>query len=120
MVTVKRMICHGIVLAVLSGMLVAGCGKSETETAAPAASKPATVPLVQTATVDWCKEHSMPESICVQCHPEMGDDFKKKNDWCAEHGLPDSQCFKHHPELKAKFAADFKAKYGKEPPTETN
>src|SRR6476660_3870341 len=106
--------------AVIGGLAVGGCGKSESDTAAakPTTTKPATAPLVQVAVIDWCKEHLMPESICVQCHPELADAFKKKGDWCAEHNLPDSQCFKHHPELKEKFAADFKAKNGKEQPTD--
>ena len=106
----------------VTGLMLGGCGKSESSTAGTTSSapQPATMPLVQVATVDWCKEHFMPESICVQCHPELGEDFKKKGDWCAEHNLPDSQCFKHHPELKDKFAAAFKAKYGKEPPTDNN
>ena len=52
----------------------------------------------------------MPESVCVQCHPDLAAAYKAKGDWCAEHGLPDSQCFKHHPELKEKFIAEFKAK----------
>jgi hypothetical protein len=36
--------------------------------------------------------------------------------WCKEHNRPDSQCFICHPELKEKFAAQYRAKYGKEPP----
>jgi hypothetical protein len=64
----------------------------------------------------WCDEHGVPESMCGQCDAKLAAAFKKKGDWCNEHDRPDSQCFIHHPELKEKFAAMYRAKYGKEPP----
>lgn len=64
----------------------------------------------------WCKEHGVPEDICAQCNAKVAAEFKKKGDWCKEHDRPDSQCFICHPELKEKFAAQYRAKYGKEPP----
>jgi hypothetical protein len=64
----------------------------------------------------WCDEHGVPEEICGQCNAKYAADCKKKGDWCEEHDRPDSQCFIHHPELKEKFAALYRAKYGKEPP----
>ncbi|MGA2617012.1 MAG: efflux RND transporter periplasmic adaptor subunit [Thermoguttaceae bacterium] len=45
---------------------------------------------------DWCAEHAVPESQCVECHPELlppGKDFG----WCAEHGVHD--CPLEHPEV---------------------
>lgn len=79
--------------------------------------KPATQPIIPVAqVVDWCREHAMPESICVQCNASLAGGFKAKNDWCEQHNVPKSQDFSHHPELKEKFAAAFKAKNGKEPP----
>lgn len=102
-----------------------GCDK-ESNTKAPAPSpqagqsgapKAATRPLLQqTAMVDWCKEHGMAESICAQCNTSLAADFKAKGDWCNEHSVPESQCFACQPGLKEKFADDFKAKTGKEPP----
>lgn len=69
----------------------------------------------------WCKEHGVPEGVCGQCDSKLAAEFQKKGDWCKEHDRPDSQCFKCHPELAAKFAAQYEAKYGKEPPaTEEN
>ena len=41
---------------------------------------------------------------------------QKKGDWCEEHDRAKSQCFKCDPKLKEKFAAQYRAKYGKEPP----
>jgi hypothetical protein len=64
----------------------------------------------------WCDEHGVPEAMCGQCDAKLAAAFKKKGDWCNEHDRPDSQCFIHHPELKEKFAAVYRAKYGREPP----
>lgn len=63
---------------------------------------------------DWCKEHGLPESVCSMCGAAA--EFKKKGDWCKEHDRGESQCFICKPELKAKFAAEYKAKYGEAPP----
>ncbi|MGM0558170.1 MAG: efflux RND transporter periplasmic adaptor subunit, partial [Myxococcota bacterium] len=41
---------------------------------------------------EWCAGHSIPESHCTKCHPELVDEFKEKGDWCAEHGFPESKC----------------------------
>lgn len=64
----------------------------------------------------WCTEHGIPEGICAQCNSKVAADFQKKGDWCKEHDRPESQCFICHPELEAKFASQYVAKYGKEPP----
>ena len=68
----------------------------------------------------WCDEHGVPEGICTRCDSSLVADFKAKDDWCKEHELPDSQCFVCHPELEAKFAAQYEAKYGKQPPKPTD
>jgi hypothetical protein len=65
----------------------------------------------------WCNEHGVPEGMCGQCDSKLAAEFQKNGDWCKEHDRPDSQCFKCHPELAAKFAAQYEAKYGKQPPT---
>ncbi|MFO1096503.1 MAG: hypothetical protein U0992_24825 [Planctomycetaceae bacterium] len=65
----------------------------------------------------WCSEHGVPEEVCGLCDSKLAAEFQKKGDWCKEHDRPDSQCFKCHPELQAKFAAQYEAKYGKQPPT---
>jgi hypothetical protein len=67
----------------------------------------------------WCDEHGVPEAECGQCNAKVAAELKKKGDWCKEHDRPDSQCFICHPELKEKFAAQYRAKYGKEPPEPT-
>jgi hypothetical protein len=50
------------------------------------------------------------------CSAKVAAEFKKKGDWCNEHDRAKSQCFLCDPKLKEKFAALYRAKYGKEPP----
>ena len=45
---------------------------------------------------DWCEEHTVPESQCVECHPDLlarGKDYG----WCKEHGV--HNCPLHNPEV---------------------
>jgi membrane fusion protein, heavy metal efflux system len=45
---------------------------------------------------DWCEEHGVPESQCVECHPDLlprGTDYG----WCKEHGI--ANCPLCHPEV---------------------
>lgn len=45
---------------------------------------------------DWCEEHSVPESICVECDPTLlpkGLDYG----WCPEHGV--HNCLLEHPDV---------------------
>ena len=44
---------------------------------------------------DWCETHSVPESICIECKPELMP--RKSFGWCAEHGVHD--CPLCHPEV---------------------
>lgn len=64
----------------------------------------------------WCKEHGVPEHDCAQCDAKVAAEYKKKGDWCKEHDRPESQCFICNPKRYEKFAAAYRAKYGKEPP----
>jgi cobalt-zinc-cadmium efflux system membrane fusion protein len=64
----------------------------------------------------WCDEHGVPEEVCARCNTKLVADFKAKGDWCQDHDRPDSQCFVCHPEKEAEFAAQYEAKYGKQPP----
>jgi cobalt-zinc-cadmium efflux system membrane fusion protein len=45
---------------------------------------------------DWCEEHGVPESLCVECHPELLPRDKDFG-WCKEHGVAD--CPLCHPEV---------------------
>ena len=64
----------------------------------------------------WCGEHGVPEGICSQCSSKVAAELQKKGDWCAEHDRAKSQCFICDPSLKEKFAAQYRAKEGEEPP----
>lgn len=64
----------------------------------------------------WCKEHGVPEEKCSQCDEAYAKKCKEKGDWCEKHDRAESQCFICHPEYKEKFAAEYRTKYGKEPP----
>lgn len=108
------------ILAVAAGVGVTmvGCGPNRSTEAAPASSSEKTVTSKQ---VDdhsawWCAEHGVPEEVCGQCSAKYAAECKKNKDWCKEHDRPESQCFICHPDLKEKFAAQYRAKYGKEPP----
>lgn len=45
---------------------------------------------------DWCAEHLVPESQCIECTPELYPKAKPFG-FCREHGV--AECVIHHPEL---------------------
>lgn len=45
---------------------------------------------------DWCEAHRVPESICIECHPEKAP-ISASFGWCKEHGV--ANCLWEHPEL---------------------
>jgi cobalt-zinc-cadmium efflux system membrane fusion protein len=45
---------------------------------------------------DWCAEHAVPESICVECNPGRWP-RPKGPDWCPVHGV--HECLWEHPEI---------------------
>ena len=48
-----------------------------------------------TANDDWCSEHNVPESRCVECRPELMP--RRSVPWCPKHGV--HQCPFEHPEV---------------------
>ncbi|MCC7336040.1 MAG: efflux RND transporter periplasmic adaptor subunit [Pirellulaceae bacterium] len=51
---------------------------------------------VEPVASDWCEEHGVPESICVQCDPTLmpkGADYR----WCEVHGV--HNCVLEHPDV---------------------
>lgn len=50
------------------------------------------------ATAEKC-EHGVKKAICTRCNSKLEAVFKAKGDWCAEHSVPESQCVQCHPEL---------------------
>ncbi|HEY2784547.1 MAG TPA: efflux RND transporter periplasmic adaptor subunit [Fimbriiglobus sp.] len=49
-----------------------------------------------TAADDWCREHNVPESVCVECNPDVMPAAKPRG-WCRVHGVP--ECVLCLPEL---------------------
>jgi membrane fusion protein, heavy metal efflux system len=45
---------------------------------------------------DWCEEHGVSESQCVECHPKLLRQ-EKNYGWCKEHGVHD--CPLDHPDI---------------------
>lgn len=45
---------------------------------------------------DWCEEHGVPETLCVECNP---DEYPKRelHGWCKVHGV--HECPLHHPDV---------------------
>jgi cobalt-zinc-cadmium efflux system membrane fusion protein len=47
-------------------------------------------------TEDWCKDHNVPATECIECLPDLVPPVKDYG-WCQEHGV--AQCPLHHPDL---------------------
>lgn len=45
---------------------------------------------------DWCKEHNVAESQCIECNSQLVPPLKDYG-WCKEHGI--AQCPLHHPDV---------------------
>lgn len=63
----------------------------------------------------WCPEHGLPEHVCDLCSRKYRESEKAKGNWC-EHNRVKTSCFKCNPGLKEKYAAEYKAKFSKDPP----
>jgi hypothetical protein len=108
-------------------LLGAGCGQ-------PAAAPPTgsagtesdnTPPVVANGSEHgrsgwWCAEHGVPEAKCSRCSSKVAAECQKKGDWCDEHDRAKSQCFICDPKAKENYAAQYRAREGKEPPPITD
>lgn len=43
--------------------------------------------------------HKVPADVCTRHHPELVARFKRASDWCQPHDVPESQCLECHPDL---------------------
>ena len=50
----------------------------------------------ETAGDDWCREHNVPEAICIECQKDLKPAAKPQG-WCKKHGV--AECVFCHPEL---------------------
>ena len=44
-------------------------------------------------------DHKVPADVCTRHKPELVANFKRLGDWCGPHGVPESQCLECHPDL---------------------
>lgn len=109
MIVLRNLTC-----ALVVGAALGGCARSES--AAPPNASADGEATGHTHGGWWCNEHGVPEEVCTLCDARLVAGFKAKGDWCKTHERPDSQCFVCHPEREAEFAAQYEAKYGKQPP----
>lgn len=112
----------GLSLFAALALIAAGCNKAE-NVSGQAKEKPAQVAQAKADTKQphdhsgwWCDEHGVPEAECSLCSAKVAAEFQKKGDWCDKHDRALSQCFICNPKAKQKYAALYRAKYGKEPP----
>jgi hypothetical protein len=113
--------CRNVgVLAALLAAVVLGCGQTDGKKGGAENKKEADKKVAEKKKHDhsgwWCDEHGIPEAECSMCSDAVAAECKKKGDWCEKHNRAKSQCFICDPSLKEKYAARYRAKYGKEPP----
>ncbi|MFO0796072.1 MAG: hypothetical protein U0804_01280 [Gemmataceae bacterium] len=112
----------GPLFAFLAGLVVlAGCGKAP-EAAKDTGKGPTVVAQGngKTEPADdhsgwWCNEHGLPEEVCDLCSRKYRNAEKAKGNWC-EHNRVKTSCFKCNPGVQEKYAAEYRTKFGKEPP----
>ncbi len=108
----------GGLLALVAGALigVGGCQKEAPKAEQAGTPKKVAEKKEHDHSGWWCEEHGVPEAECSMCNSKVAAAFKKKGDWCEKHDRAKSQCFLCDPSLKERYAAVYRAKYGKEPP----
>jgi hypothetical protein len=103
--------------ALVLALFTLGCGQTPAPQAeATGQAKPVAEANAKGHSGWWCTEHGIPEADCALCNDKVAAEYKKRGDWCKEHDRPESQCFLCDPSRMEKFAAQYRAKYGQEPP----
>lgn len=110
-----------LVVALFAGLPAVGCNNATDSRGQTPAAKDAGKSVAGAKKGDdhsgwWCDEHGVPEGECSVCSAKVAKAAKAKGDWCEKHDRAKSICFVCDPSLKEKFAARYRAKYGKEPP----
>jgi thiol-disulfide isomerase/thioredoxin len=57
-----------------------------------------TMSAAKTADAERC-QHKVPREVCTRCNPHLVAKFKAAKDWCVEHEVAESQCLECHPDL---------------------
>ena len=84
-------------LAVIAMLLGIGAWGHHTDWKAPKFSE--LTGSVANSPDDWCEEHNVPESECLECNPGQFPEYPKPDAdrWCKEHGV--HLCPLDHPEI---------------------
>lgn len=98
-ITISRIVGVAVCLAAVGLAPVAALGQPPAAPP-PAASCPhgieaAKCPFCDPTRIErlgMCKEHGVPEAVCVKCRPFLKTAFVSAGDWCKEHDTPESQC----------------------------
>lgn len=114
----------GVGLSVVAALALCAVGCNDTTKGGSARNSSKDTKVAQSSAKEgdhkhdawWCDEHGIPEAECSMCSSKVAAECKKKGDWCDKHDRAKSQCFLCDPKLKEKYAAQYRAKYGKEPP----
>lgn len=111
---------RGTVALLTMAIVIVGCGKSEDKGGQAKGPAKEGTPVAEKKENKhdgwWCDEHGIPEAECSMCSPKVAKACKAKGDWCDQHDRAKSQCFICDPSLREKYAAKYRAKFGKEPP----
>jgi len=84
--------CVFLVIIGITFISVASFGDDEEDKAVTATENLSSQLSYENIAVDWCAEHSVPESECTQCNPSLVEKYKASGDWCVGHSLPESHC----------------------------
>lgn len=90
-VTALNTVPNLVVFSILGGVMYVG---HHTEWKLPKMS--ALLGTASAAVDDWCAEHLVPESSCIECRTDLLPKLKPKG-FCREHGV--AECVIHHPDL---------------------
>ena len=112
-------IVAGLVLAALTTTAFAEKGKEKTITGEAKCAKCALKEGSKCQTVIQTEAKDGKKVTYYLVNNDVAKAFHDKGDWCDKHDRAKSQCFICDPGLREKFAAEYRAKYGKEPPEPT-
>ena len=90
------------ILTVIAGLIVTSVAllsDNEPDKAEAATESSSLQTSNEIVAMDWCAEHSVPESQCSLCNPSLIEKFKASGDWCVGHDLPESHCRLCNPEI---------------------
>lgn len=89
--------CSVLSVVVFAG--VVACGRSAPPPGMPGSPHGKLTELSRVKGSVLLCAHKVPAGVCTLDHPELVSQFKRAGDWCAPHSVPESQCLECHPDL---------------------